>query len=245
MDNYYYDRNTDRKRTKTNDNPKSVMTKVIAVQLVLSLLVSGVLYGVCRTDSNLSKGIKSFYSQICEKDIAVSSVVDVFKGVVKQTFAPSVQIEENIEEAVGETKDSGEKAVFSPVFLTINLKQPLVSGEISSNFGYRISPITNEYSLHRGLDIAAEKNAKIYASYDGVVEKSEYHYINGNYIILKHSDSLKTTYNHCNKLLVKVGDSVRKGECIALVGATGYATGSHLHFEVIVNGKYINPLWVL
>ncbi len=239
MDNSYYNRNN---KNKKNDKSKNVMTKVIVVQLVLSLLVSGVLFGICRTDSNLSKGIKSFYSQICEKDIAVSSIVDVFKGVVKQTFAPTIK-ENN---SVGETKEEmGEKAVFSPVFLTINLKHPLELGEISSNYGYRISPITKEYSLHTGLDIAIEEKAKIYASYDGVVEKAEYHYINGNYIILKHSDSIKTTYNHCKKLLVKTGDRVKKGECIALVGATGYATGSHLHFEVIVNGKYINPLWVI
>lgn len=243
MDNSYYNRNN---KNKKNDKSKNVMTKVIIVQLVLSLVMSGVLFGICRTDSNLSKGIKSFYSQICEKDIAVSSIVDVFKGVAKQTFAPTIQSEETTKEAVGETKeDSGEKATFSPVFLTVKLGDPLNEGVISSNFGYRTSPITNEYSLHKGLDITAEENTKIYASYDGVVEKSEYHYINGNYILLKHSDSIKTTYNHCKKLLVKVGDRVKKGDCIAIVGATGYATGSHLHFEVIVNGKYINPLWVL
>lgn len=246
MDNFFYDRNTERKRTKENEKPKNVMTKVIIIQLILSLLVSGILFGICKTGSNLSRGIKSFYIQICEKDIAVSSIMDVFKGVVKQTFAPTVQNEETTKKAVGETKeDSGEKATFSPVFLTVKLENPLNGGSISSNFGYRISPITNEYSLHTGLDIATEENTKIYASYDGVVEKAEYHYVNGNYIILKHSDTLKTTYNHCNKLLVKAGDRVRKGECIALVGATGYATGNHLHFEVIVNDKYINPMWVL
>lgn len=242
MDNYFYDRNTDRKRPKENEKPKNVMTKVIVVQLVLSLVVSGILFTVCKTDSNLSKGIKSFYAQICETDIAVSSIVDVFKGVVKETFAPTIK-ENN---SAGDTKEEpGEKAIFSPVFLTVNLQSPLKSGDISSNFGYRISPITNEHSLHTGLDIATEENTKIYASYDGIVEKAEYHFMNGNYIVLKHSDNLKTTYNHCNKLLVKAGDKVEKGECIALVGATGYATGNHLHFEVIVNNKYINPMWVL
>ncbi len=246
MDNYFYDRNAEKKRAKVNEKNKNPMTKVIVVQLVLSLLVSGVLFGVCKTDSNLSNEIKSFYNQICEKDIAVSSIMNVFKGVVKETFAPSVQNNETVKEAVGETKDdSGEKANFSPVFLTVKLQNPLSIGKITSNFGYRISPITKEYSLHAGLDIATEENTMIYASYDGIVEKAEYHHINGNYIVLKHSDTFKTTYNHCNKLLVKVGNKVEKGECIALVGATGYATGNHLHFEVIVNDKYINPMWVL
>ncbi len=242
MDNTFYDRNTERKRTTPKDKQKNAMTKVIVVQLVLSLLVSGILFAVSKTDTNLSKGIKGFYSRICETDIAVSSIIDVFKGVVKETFAPI----NSDEKAVGETKDnSGEKADFSPVFLTVNIERPLKEGNITSSFGYRISPITNKYSLHKGIDIATDKNAKIYATYDGIVEKAEYHSINGNYIIIKHSDYLKTTYNHCNKLLVKVGDKVKKGECIALVGSTGYATGNHLHYEVIVNDEYVNPLWVL
>ena len=244
MDNYFYDRNTTRK-DKTQEKSKSFMTKVVVVQLVLSFVISGLLFAICRADNNLSSGIKSFYNEICEKDIAVSSILDVFKNVAKQTFAPIKQ-EETTKESVGETnEEAGEKVTFSPVFLTVKLNNPLKEGAISSKFGYRISPITNEYSLHKGLDIATKENAKIYASYDGVVIKSEYHYMNGNYIVLKHSDSLKTTYNHCNKLLVKTGDKVRKGDCIALVGATGYATGNHLHYEVIVDGKYINPLWVL
>ena len=238
MDNYFYDR----KRTKPEEKKKNIMTKVVIVQLVLSLIVSGILFAVCKTESNLSNGIKTFYSKICEKDIAVSSIIDVFKNVAKETFAPTVQNEENTEKASGETKDeTGEKVTFSPVFLTVQLENPLKTGDISSSFGYRVSPITNEYSLHKGLDIATKENTKIYATYDGIVEKAEYHFVNGNYIVLKHSDSLKTTYNHCNKLLVKKGDRIKKGECIALVGATGYATGNHLHYEVIVNGEYIAP----
>lgn len=244
MDNFY-EKNTVRKRNKGKEKQKNFMTRVVVVQLVLSLTISGCLFAVCRTESNLSKEIKSFYSEICKNDIAVSKILDVFKNVAVQTFSPVAE-EKATNDAVGETKEeTGEKVTFSPVFLTIRLYNPIEEGNLTSGFGYRISPITKEYSLHKGLDIATEKNTKIFASYDGIVEKAEYHYMNGNYIVLKHSDTLKTTYNHCNRLLVNAGDEVRKGECIALVGATGYATGNHLHFEVIVNGKYINPLWVL
>lgn len=240
MDNNFYEVPRERRRTSENQKSKNFMTRIIITQLVLSLIITGVLFLVCRTDSNLSQNIKAFYSSICETDIAVSEIFDSFKNVVQETFSPSV------EESTGETETTtGEKAVFSPVFLTVNLENPIKEGNITSKFGYRVSPITNKYSLHTGLDIAAPEHTKIYSVYDGVVTKSEYNEINGNYIVIKHSDTLKTTYNHCNKLLVKEGETVRKGDVIALVGQTGYATGNHLHFEVLLNGKYVNPLHVL
>ena len=240
MDNDFYKKDSIRNKKKENKK-QNVMTRVIVVQLVLSLLVSGIIFAVCKSDSNLSSNIKAFYTEISKTDIAVSSILNVFKNVAKQTFAPIIT-----EEAKGETtEDSGEKADFSPVFLTVKISKPIEDFEISSHFGYRVSPITNKYSLHKGIDIPAEENTEITAIYDGVVEKAEFNSINGNYIVIKHSESLKTTYNHCNELLVQKGDCVEKGECIALVGKTGYATGSHLHFEMILNNEYVNPLWVL
>ena len=237
MDNNFYNERRERHKPKQQNG---FMTKIILTQLVLSLFITGILFLVCRNDSNLSQNIKSFYNGICKTDIAVSEIFDSFKNVVQETFSP------NIEDSTGETEPTtGEKADFSPVFLTVNFESPIKRGSITSKFGYRVSPITNKYSLHTGLDISVPQNTKIYAVYDGVVVKSEYHEINGNYIVLEHSDHLKTTYNHCNKLLVKEGEKVQKGEVIALVGETGYATGSHLHFEVLLNGEYVNPLYVL
>ncbi len=240
MDNDFYERSPKRSKKKASDK-QNVMAKVIAVQLVLSLMVSGIIFGVCRTESNLSKSIKEFYCEICKTDIAVSAIFGTLKGVVKQTFAPTLE-----ENTSGETtEESGEKADFSPVFLTVKFTEPIKINYVSSNFGYRVSPITQKYSLHKGIDIPADKNTSIYAVYDGIIEKAEYNSINGNYIVIQHSESLKTTYNHCDKLLVTEGDKVQKGEKIALVGSTGYSTGNHLHFETILNGKYVNPLWVL
>lgn len=247
MDNNFYEYRRERRPHKDTEKPKNIMTKIMAVQLVLSLLISGFLFAVCRGESDLSQGVKSFYSGICEKDMTVSEILDVFKNVTKSAFAPTVKDEDENETAAGEAdaNPTGEKADFSPVFLTVNFQNPVERGNITSRFGYRISPITDEYSLHSGLDIAAPENTEIFAAYSGTVVKAEHNQINGNYIVIKHSNDLKTTYNHCNKLLVREGEKVNKGEKIALVGATGWATGNHLHFEVILNGKYINPFWVL
>ncbi len=87
MDNNFYERPQRTKAQKRNEN---VMTKVIVVQLILSLVFSGVLFAVCRTNNDLSNSIKAYYNEICKTDISVSGIVDVFKGVVKETFSPSI-----------------------------------------------------------------------------------------------------------------------------------------------------------
>ena len=263
MDNdfYEYRRQPRDRRSEEYEKPKNIMTKIIIIQLILSLAVTGILFAVCRTDSNLSQNIKLFYSDISQKDMSVSQIFGVFKKVVKYTFAPSAEWDGTIteneterEEPTDETLSpsgetvsytTGEKAIFSPVYLTVRFFPPVDSKNITSKFGYRISPITGEYSLHTGLDIAAPQGTKITAAYGGTVEKADCNDTRGNYIIIKHSDSLKTTYNHCSELLVSEGTVLRAGETVALVGSTGAATGNHLHFEISVNGKYIDPLWVL
>ncbi len=108
MDNNFYERNRERtKKNKKTEEKQSFLTKVIAIQLVTSLLITGLLYGVCRTEHELSKNIKAFYTSICERDIAVSTIFDTFKNVVKQTFSPSVKQQET-------EKIAGEELNFSP-----------------------------------------------------------------------------------------------------------------------------------
>ena len=244
MDNNFYENRERRQRNNRENDNKIVMTRIVVVQLVLSLLVTGILFSICKKDSALSQNIKTFYATICEKDMSVSEILDVFKRVAKTTFSPSVQEETT---AQGETNNdtTGERANFSPVYLTVNFINPLKEINISSRFGFRISPITNKYSLHTGLDMSSPQNSKIFAVYDGIVEKADYNEVRGYYVVIRHSNNLKTTYNHCSKLLVKENEKIQQGEIIALVGATGYATGNHLHFEVVLNDQYINPLWVL
>ena len=115
MDNNFYEHKYERKSVnKDANNKQSFFTKVVAVQLVMSLLITGILYLVCRTDSELSENIKLFYAEISENDIAVSRLFDTMKNVVKQTFSPSVQNEEvNRYES---TITTGERVNFSPDF---------------------------------------------------------------------------------------------------------------------------------
>lgn len=115
-------------------------------------------------------------------------------------------------------------------------------GWISSRFGYRISPFTNKKEFHRGLDICTKMGSPIIASADGVVISAGKDYGYGNILTLSHNYGLKTRYAHLKKMLVKKGQSVKRGDKIGLVGVTGRTTGPHLHYEVHVNGVPVDPL---
>lgn len=113
---------------------------------------------------------------------------------------------------------------------------------ISSYFGPRPQPTAGASTDHKGVDLAAPYGSAILASAAGVVTTSTYSKSAGNYIVIAHGNGMSTVYMHCSALLVSVGETVEQGEKIAKVGSTGYSTGNHLHFGVIKNGSYVNPL---
>lgn len=120
---------------------------------------------------------------------------------------------------------------------------PLKDIKVSSGFGYRINPITKKQQFHRGIDIPAPKKTPIHATADGIVEFVESSDIGdyGRVIKIVHNYGFKTIYAHMLKTYISVGDIVRKGEIIGLVGNSGRSTGSHLHYEVKHINKILNP----
>lgn len=116
------------------------------------------------------------------------------------------------------------------------------SSRITSTFGNRNQPTAGASTYHKGIDIGASTGTKIVAAASGTVVTAAYSVSAGNYIMLSHGDGLYTVYMHCSKLLVSVGQTVSRGENIALVGSTGVSTGPHLHFGVNINGEYVDPL---
>lgn len=117
------------------------------------------------------------------------------------------------------------------------------SRSISSYYGMRLHPIYGYYRIHTGIDIGAAHGTDIISSADGVVTSVIYNEGGyGWYIMVYHGDGITTLYAHCSKVIAKVGQKVKQGQVIALVGSTGASTGPHIHFEVRVNGKHTNPL---
>jgi murein DD-endopeptidase MepM/ murein hydrolase activator NlpD len=118
---------------------------------------------------------------------------------------------------------------------------PVESGYISSRYGWRADPISGKRSMHTGLDFAGKSGSEIVTVASGVVTWTGRDGAYGNIVEVSHGDDYVTRYAHNKEILVKTGDVVRKGETIALMGSTGRATGSHLHYEVYKNGRSVDP----
>jgi murein DD-endopeptidase MepM/ murein hydrolase activator NlpD len=119
------------------------------------------------------------------------------------------------------------------------------TGWLTSRMGPRRDPVTGGADYHPGLDIAGDKGQPVFATAAGTVSHVGYQGAYGNLIVIDHGFGLETRYGHLQGFEVRKGDQVKRGDVIGKVGATGRATGYHLHYEVLANGKLLNPLQLL
>jgi len=114
---------------------------------------------------------------------------------------------------------------------------------VTSRYGMRVHPITGQTTMHNGIDIDGygRDGYPIVASDSGVVATATYSDSYGNYVLIDHKDGRQTLYAHCSGLAVSVGDTVTQGQTIGYLGATGWATGTHCHFEIFINGGRVDP----
>ena len=115
-------------------------------------------------------------------------------------------------------------------------------GWVASGFGYRVSPFTGLKQFHQGIDIANRPGTPVIAPANGVVVKVGVDYSFGKYIVISHGYGITTRYGHLSKILVKRGQRVKRGQVIGRMGNTGRSTGPHLHYEVVVNGRHVDPM---
>ncbi len=113
---------------------------------------------------------------------------------------------------------------------------------LTSSYGYRVHPITGNYSFHNGVDLAAGSGTPIYATKSGKVTTATYNYAYGYYVVVNHLDGYSSLYGHMTHYTVSEGEYVDRGEIIGYVGSTGYSTGPHLHFTIYYNGSTVNPM---
>ncbi len=119
--------------------------------------------------------------------------------------------------------------------------KPVTGGTVSSKFGKRKDPLNHRSAFHTGVDIRAKKGDPIHATADGVVLKAFRNGGYGNYVVIDHGNGYTSSFAHMQKYMVHKGDKVKRGQLIGLVGSTGRSTGSHLHYEIALKDKPINP----
>ncbi|MNZ81709.1 Murein DD-endopeptidase MepM [compost metagenome] len=119
---------------------------------------------------------------------------------------------------------------------------PTLSKRLTSNFGYRTDPFKGSAAFHAGIDIAGKIGDPVYAAGAGKVITTDKDSSHGKYIVVEHPGGLQTWYLHLSSIDISTGDTVTKGESIGKLGNTGRSTGPHLHFEIVKQGKQINPL---
>jgi murein DD-endopeptidase MepM/ murein hydrolase activator NlpD len=119
---------------------------------------------------------------------------------------------------------------------------PVSTTFITSLFGYRFHPILGYYKEHTGVDLQAVMGSKVKAAAEGVVKYAGYMGGYGYAVIIDHGYGYETLYAHNSRILVAIGQAVKKGQVISLSGSTGESTGPHLHYEVHINGQPVNPV---
>ena len=120
--------------------------------------------------------------------------------------------------------------------------RPIIKGWTSSYYGKRTDPFTGKLEMHKGMDFAGREGSDVVAVSSGVVTWASSRYGYGNLIEINHGHGYTTRYGHNAKILVEVGDAVEKGQAISLMGSTGRSTGPHVHFEVLLNNRQVDPL---
>jgi murein DD-endopeptidase MepM/ murein hydrolase activator NlpD len=142
-----------------------------------------------------------------------------------------------------ESLDGGSTTPTAPVAtVSIPSLMPLRTASLTSGYGMRTHPVLRKRRAHKGVDLAAPTGTPIYATADGIVSKAERFSSYGLYVSMEHGAQVQTRFAHMSRIAVANGQNVKKGDIIGYVGSTGRSTGPHLHYEVRVAGRAVNPI---
>lgn len=240
----------DFEQTETVEKKKNSTNSVMIVQLVVCIFAVVSVFLIGRLSPQTFEFIRDEYNRIMSVDMDAKEIASSTKKVIERAEATDEgqTAEESTERKNVNTVKSaadGEVMAVMSLFKSDEEITVPVHGEITSEYGNRTNPVSGEYLMHSGVDIAASQGTEIRAAYSGIVSEVGSNSVGGNYISLVHKDGSETLYCHCSKIIAEKGDVIRAGETIALVGSTGRSTGPHLHFEITVDGKTENPLLYL
>ncbi|MGL4344354.1 MAG: M23 family metallopeptidase [Cellulosilyticaceae bacterium] len=226
---------------------------IVGIILTSLIVVMGVLGGMLYQQLQITQTCQAVITQreaeiarlTQEKNSLEVKVAQVERQLAEQETQKSEAIE--VVEAVGTAQvlaepPKGEGGVDEEALSEYELTFKPCEGEMTSRFGNRTNPFTKEgKQVHKGVDVANSKGTPIYAAASGIVEVASYLKGYGYAIYINHGNGIQTRYGHNSELLVEAGEEVKKGQMIAKMGSTGNSTGPHLHFEILEEGKQVNP----
>lgn len=170
----------------------------------------------------------SYMNELTEEELSLQQQIDAYYNEINNIEAEIVML---TTANIGSEYAGGAMAWPVPGY-----------SRITSPFGMRTHPFTGVYKLHTGTDIGAPIGTNFIAANSGVVIKAGWNNAYGNMVIVDHGGGVSTLYAHGSEILVTVGQTVQKGDPVLKVGSTGYSTGPHAHFEVRINGEYVDPM---
>ena len=190
----------------------------------------------------LSLSMKSTQSKLEEKKKELDKMSDSLseiESIIGLSPVEDMPLQERVDIAKISSNDMATLLQFIPS------GSPIKYSGITSKFGYRIHPTLKRKEFHRGSDMKARMNTPVYATADAIVEYAGMHKKSGygRLVILKHNYGFKTLYGHLNKVVIKSGTFVRKGDLLAYTGNSGMSNGPHLHYEVRFMSRPINPFY--
>lgn len=252
--NYEYQRMA--KVNVTNKKDYKLFKRMI-LQIVICLLIYAIFYMITTTNYIFSDSVINQTSSILNYDINFNELYnkgkDYIKGIINNKNILNETVSNTTQE---ESKEDENKENIAQVKSTTQMEKDAnylkenyefikpISGTITSGFGER--EVTSKVMTkdHKGIDIAATQGTEIKSAIDGQVIEADSNSQYGNFIKIKKDDMI-TVYAHCEKLKVSKDDNIKKGDVIATVGSTGNSTGPHLHFEIRLSNRYIDPRFII
>lgn len=252
--NYEYQRMA--KVNVTNKKDYKLFKRMI-LQIVICLLIYAIFYMITTTNYIFSDSVINQTSSILNYDINFNELYnkgkDYIKGIINNKNISNETVSNTTQE---ESKEDENKENTAQVKSTTQMEKDAnylkenyefikpISGTITSGFGER--EVTSKVMTkdHKGIDIAATQGTEIKSAIDGQVIEADSNSQYGNFIKIKKDDMI-TVYAHCEKLKVSKDDNIKKGDVIATVGSTGNSTGPHLHFEIRLSNRYIDPRFII
>ncbi len=199
-----------------------------------------------------ASGFRKFRNVFGPRGFFFAAILTVFAAPAAQAEAPQAGAVGGPFEAVQPLKSAPNfKQLFSswkkleePVkpIVAIPSTQPVKGSALTSGYGVRSDPFRGRAAMHAGIDLAGPLGTPIYATADGYVGRAEWAGGYGNLIELNHGRGIQTRYGHLTRSTVRSGQAIKRGQLIGYMGSTGRSTGSHLHYEVRIDGKAVNPI---